>query len=79
MSFEGWFYTLPLRLRSLFGRKQLDQELKDELRDHLEVQIEENLAKGMSPEEARSLGVTRPGWCDPDRRAVPRHEGCKHH
>jgi len=53
VSFERWFYTLPLRLRSLFGRKQLDQELKDELRDHLEVQIEENLAKGMSPEEAR--------------------------
>jgi predicted permease len=52
MTFE-WFYTLPLRLRSFFRRKQVDQELKDELRDHLEQQIKENLAAGMSPEDAR--------------------------
>jgi hypothetical protein len=53
VSFERWFYTLPLRLRALFGRKRLDQELKDELRDHLELQIKENLARGLSPEDAR--------------------------
>jgi macrolide transport system ATP-binding/permease protein len=51
--FERWFYTLPLRLRSLFGRKHVDRKLKDELRDHLELQIKENLARGMSPEDAR--------------------------
>ena len=53
MTFEQWFYTLPLRLRSIFRRKQVDQELTDELRDHLEQQIKENLATGMSPEDAR--------------------------
>jgi predicted permease len=52
MTFE-WFYALPLRLRSFFRSQQVDQELKDELRDHLEQQIKENLAAGMSPEEAR--------------------------
>ena len=52
MAFE-WFYTLPLRLRSFFRCNQVDQELKDELRDHLEQQIKENLAAGMSPEDAR--------------------------
>ncbi len=36
-----------------FSRKQVDQELKDELRDHLEQQIRSNFAKGMSTEEAR--------------------------
>ena len=46
MTFEQWFYTLPLRLRSLFGNTQVDQELKDELRDHLEQEIEANLARG---------------------------------
>jgi len=35
MTFE-WFYTLPLRLRSFFRRKQVDQELKDELRKTLQ-------------------------------------------
>jgi len=53
MPFQEWFHSLPLRLRSLFRRNQVDQELKDELRDHLEQQINENLAKGMSPVDAR--------------------------
>lgn len=53
MTFEQWLYTLPLRLRSRFRGKQVDQELNDELHDHLEQQIKENLAKGMSPEDAR--------------------------
>jgi hypothetical protein len=52
MTFK-WFYTLPLRLRSFFRRQQVDLELEDELRDHLEQQIKENVAAGMPPEEAR--------------------------
>jgi predicted permease len=52
MTFE-WFYALPLRLRSFFRRQQVDQELRDELRDHLELQVQENLAAGMSAEDAR--------------------------
>ena len=64
MTFAEWVYTLPLRLRSLFLRQRVDRELKDELRDHLDQQINENLAKGMSPEEARfaalrAMGVTQ--------------------
>src|SRR6516165_4150567 len=50
---EHWLYTIPLRLRSLFRGAQADQELNDELRDHLERKTEEYLAKGMAPEEAR--------------------------
>jgi hypothetical protein len=53
MSFEQWFYTLPLRVRSLFRRKHADQELRDEIQDHLEQQTKENIAQGMSPDEAR--------------------------
>src|SRR5262245_3496660 len=53
MRFEHWFYALPLRLRSLLGRKQVDQELKYELRDHLELQIKENIAKGRTDDQAR--------------------------
>jgi predicted permease len=50
---EHWLYTIPLRLRSLFGWAQADQELDEELRDHLERKTEEYVAKGMAPEEAR--------------------------
>ena len=46
-------YKLPLRLRSLFRRHGVEEELSDELRFHLEKLIEENSARGMTPEEAR--------------------------
>jgi putative ABC transport system permease protein len=47
-----WLYTIPLRLRSVFHRRQADQELDNELRDYLERKIEEYVAKGMTQEEA---------------------------
>jgi predicted permease len=50
---EHWLFTIPLRLRSLFRWAQAEQELDDELRDHLERATEEYVAKGMAPEEAR--------------------------
>src|SRR5207302_9789927 len=49
---EHWLYTIPLRLRSLFRWGQADQELDDELRDHLERKTEEYVAQGMTQEEA---------------------------
>jgi macrolide transport system ATP-binding/permease protein len=53
MRIKHWFYTVPLRLRSIFRRRQVEQELDEELQYHIERQIEENIAKGMAPEEAR--------------------------
>src|SRR6266513_2584784 len=50
---EHWLYTIPLRLRSLFRWAPADQEVDDELSDHLERKTEEYVAKGMAPEEAR--------------------------
>jgi predicted permease len=50
---EHWLYTIPLRLRSLFQRRQADQELDEELRDHIERKTEEYVAKGLAPKEAR--------------------------
>jgi hypothetical protein len=49
----NWLFTIPLRLRSLFRWAQADQELDDELRDHLERATDEYVAKGMAPEESR--------------------------
>ncbi|HEX8879434.1 MAG TPA: permease prefix domain 1-containing protein, partial [Candidatus Acidoferrum sp.] len=42
-----------LKLQTLFRRNQSAQRLNDEIQFHLEQQIAENLAAGMSPEEAR--------------------------
>jgi len=53
MRFEHWLYTIPLRLRSLFLRNRVDQELNEELEYHLQRKTEENLGAGMTAEEAR--------------------------
>jgi len=52
VNIEQWFYSLPLRLRSFFHPNEVDHEMKEELRAHLEQQIDENIAQGMSAEEA---------------------------
>src|SRR5262249_24641256 len=53
MGIKNWFYTIPLRLRSLFRRRQVEQELDEELHHHIDRQIEEHVANGMTMEEAR--------------------------
>jgi len=50
---EHWLYTIPLRLRSLLRTAQADEELDDELRDHVERKTEEYIAQGMPQEGAR--------------------------
>jgi hypothetical protein len=61
MRLKHWFYTVPLRLRSLFRRNQIEQELDEELRYHIDRQIEEHITKGMTPEEARYAALRTMG------------------
>jgi putative ABC transport system permease protein len=49
----GWLYTVPLRLRSLVRSARVERELDEELRYHLERQIEEHVGRGMPPDLAR--------------------------
>src|SRR5258708_15824534 len=53
MRLERLLSTIRLRVRSLFRRAQTDQELRDELQEHLDRQIQENIDAGMTPDEAR--------------------------
>ncbi len=48
-----WLEKLRLRCRSLFRRARVERELDEELRFHLDQQMAENLAAGMSAEQAR--------------------------
>src|SRR6202035_2671434 len=52
---------LRLRLRSLFRQASVEAELHRELGFHLEQQIEENVAAGMSPAEARYAALRAMG------------------
>ncbi len=47
-----WTSIFRLRLRSLFSRKRVEAELDEELRYHLERQMEEGIAAGMTHEDA---------------------------
>ena len=42
-----------VRLRALFEHRRVDAELSEELRYHLDREVERNVAAGMSPAEAR--------------------------
>ncbi len=53
MPLKNWVYTIPLRVRSMFRRNRLNAELDEELRDHIDWQIEANVARGMNEGEAR--------------------------
>ena len=48
-----WIDVFGLRLRSLLRSTRVEHEMDEEVRYHLERQVEENVAAGMSPEEAR--------------------------
>lgn len=43
---RGWF-------RALFRRRELDAQMDEEMRSHLELETQDNIGAGMSPEEAR--------------------------
>ena len=50
-----------LRLRTLTRRARVDHDLEREMRFHLDQQIEENLAAGLPPAEARRAALRRLG------------------
>jgi putative ABC transport system permease protein len=52
-----WYYKLPLRLKSIFHRNQAELNLSEELQFHLQNQIDEYVAQGMNPKEARHAAL----------------------
>ena len=57
MRMEHWLYEIPLRLRSLFRRTRVEQELDEELQYHLEQRTEEYLAQGLTPAQAQRAAL----------------------
>jgi predicted permease len=73
-----WMTTIPLRLRSLFRGNRADTELDEELRFHLERQMEQSVARGMTPRQARDAALREFGRvteiqeeCRESRRVYP--------
>jgi macrolide transport system ATP-binding/permease protein len=53
MRFQHLWFTVPLRLRSILRGRRVEREMDEELQFHLEHKIEEGIASGLSPEDAR--------------------------
>jgi predicted permease len=52
-----WFNILTARLRALFRRESVLQDIEEELRIHVEMATEENLKRGLSPDEAQAAAL----------------------
>jgi putative ABC transport system permease protein len=68
---------LATRIRGLFGRGRLDRDLDEEIRAHLDLLVEENIRRGMTPREARDAalrsfgGVVQAKEAYRDQRGLP--------
>ena len=58
------------RLRSLAGRRELEDRLDDEIRFHVEQQTEKNRRAGMAPDEARRQALIRFGGVEQVREGT---------
>jgi macrolide transport system ATP-binding/permease protein len=62
-----WLRVARLRLRSLFERDAVEHELDEELRYHLDRQVEEYVAAGMTPRDARLAALRSIGGLEQRR------------
>jgi predicted permease len=66
-----------MRLGGLFGGARRDRDFGDELESHVQMQIDDNLRAGMTPDEARRQALVRFGGVESvketyrDRRGIP--------
>ena len=63
------FTQLTVRLRALFSKRNVEQEMDDEIRMHLDLETERNVRAGMSPEEARRQAMLAFGGVEATREA----------
>src|ERR1700674_5276237 len=55
------------RSGSFFRKKPMDDDLNEEMASHLDFAIEENLRRGLTPEEARRQAMIRFGGVEQSR------------
>jgi putative ABC transport system permease protein len=56
-----WLRVFIHRLLGIFFKRRRERDLEEEIRSHLEMQVEENMRQGMSSEEARRAALRKFG------------------
>jgi putative ABC transport system permease protein len=60
----NWLSTIRYEIRALFSRHQVERELDEELRGHVQMQADQNKHGGMEPAEARFAAFRNFGGVD---------------
>ena len=76
-----YFHAALARVRGMFAGRQADQDVREELQAHIDMETAEHIRRGMRPDEARrqamltSGGLTQAAESVRDRRGLPWLEG----
>ena len=62
---RAWMF----RLRGMFRTERQEQELADEMESHLQFHVEDNLRRGMTPEQARRDAILKLGGVEQTKQA----------
>jgi predicted permease len=58
---RGFLWEMRNRMRAFFNKQLLDRELDEELASHVQFAVDDNVGRGMTPEEARRRALIRFG------------------
>lgn len=67
--------ALLLRVAGLFQRRNRDWEMEQEFQAHLQMQVDDNIRSGMSPEEARRVALLETGGMEAARESYRQQGG----
>src|SRR5437879_1786223 len=70
-----WLRTFAMRFLALFRRRKLEHRLQDELDAHLELLAEENIRRGMPPDEARFAALRSLGGIEQMKESYREQRG----
>ena len=74
---SGWTERLLKLLDPIYRREQLEDEIREEIRFHLDQRTEENRRAGLSPAQARRAALERFGDQVETRRACREVHGIR--
>lgn len=64
-----------VRVGSVFNRRQKDWEMEQEFQSHLQMEVEDNVRSGMTPEEARRVAMIKAGGLSSARESHREQRG----
>ncbi len=78
MSWTRDLFTLPLKVRALIKRDSVERELDDEMRYHVEQLTAANVARGISPPDARRAALLAMEGIEQQKEACRDTRGVSH-